>query len=291
MTAATPPADSADAAHCAELLHRGDRDRWLTALFAPEGARRDALMALYAWNLEVARIPDTVSEGIIGQMRLQWWRETVEGIYADTPRAQPIARALHRAVRLGGLPASAFEAMLEARERDVAAEAPADMAALERYVADTAGQLSALAAQCLDAAEAAPAAAAAGNAYGLAGLIKALPWHAERGRVYLPVAELRANGVVADNVVHRANPPGLYTVIAAVAERAAAQLDASRTALAALPPGLRRRALPAMLPAALAAQDLARLRAARFDPERPRAHASPLRRQLRLLRSGLLRRP
>lgn len=284
-----------DAAICADMVRRSDKDRWLTALFAPEGARRDALMALFAWNLEVARIPDAVSEGIIGQMRLQWWRETLEGVHAGRPRAQPVARELYRAVQLGALPPDAFDAVHEARERDIAAEPPADMAALERYVQDTAGRLAMLAACCLagpeDGAAVADAALAAGTAYGLAGLLRALPFHADRGRVFLPLADLRAAGVVADAVVHRSNPPGLYAVIGLVCARGEAQLRSARQDFARHAPALRRRILPAVLPAALAAQDLARLRAAGFDPERRRAHAGPLPRQLRLLRAALLRRP
>lgn len=289
---------AADAAHCSDMLRRGDKDRWLTALFAPEGGRRNALLALYAWNLELARIPDAVSEPLLAQMRLQWWRETVDGIYAGTPRAQPVARALHRAVQDARLPRTAFDEILEGRERDIAAEPPADMAALEGYAAATAGALAVLAGRCLLAADddAAGEGAwrtvrAAGTAYGLAGLLRAMPWHADRRRVYLPLADLRAAGVVADNLVHRSNPPGLYRVIAAVCDRAAAHLAAARAGLKALPPRPRRALLPAVLPAALAAQDLARLRRAGFDPERPRAHASPPRRQLRLLGAAILGRP
>ncbi|MEQ8344485.1 MAG: squalene/phytoene synthase family protein [Sneathiellaceae bacterium] len=284
-----------DAAYCAEMVRRGDKDRWLTALFAPEGAARDALMALFAWNLEVARIPDAVSEGIIGQMRLQWWRDTLEGVHAGQPRAQPVARELRRAVELGALPASDFDTVYEARERDIAAEPPADMAALEDYVRDTAGRVAMLASRCLVGPDARAAvqgcAMAAGAAYGMAGLVRALPFHADRGRVFLPLAELRDAGVVAEALVHRSNPPGLYAVIQAVCARSAAQLQAARAAFADLSPDLRRRLLPAVLPAALAAQDLARLRAAGFDPERPDAHAGPLARQFRLLRASLLRRP
>lgn len=284
----------ADAVHCAGLLRRGDRDRWLSALFAPEGPRRNALLALYAWNLEVARIPDTVREPLLAQMRLQWWRETLEGIQAGAPRAQPIARELHRAVTVAGLPAAAFEEILQARERDLDGQAPADMAALETFAAATGGALAALAAQCLAGADAAPALAAArdaGTAFALAGLMRALPWNVARRRIHLPEAELRAAGVVAENLVHRSNPPELYRVIEQVCARGAARLEAARRGFHALPRGVRRAVFPAFLPAALAAQDLARLRRAGFDPERPQVHAPPLLRQARLLRAALLGRP
>src|SRR5207244_12479744 len=52
------------ASYCAELLRRQDSDRYLTALFAPSD-RREALFALYAFNLEIARAREAVSEPFI----------------------------------------------------------------------------------------------------------------------------------------------------------------------------------------------------------------------------------
>ena len=60
-----------NAAYCVEAVRRGDPDRHMTAMMAPAAVRRD-LMAVYAFNLELARIPDTVREPLIGQMRLTW---------------------------------------------------------------------------------------------------------------------------------------------------------------------------------------------------------------------------
>ena len=64
-----------DQSYCAAQVRAYDHDRYLTALFAAE-AGRDALMTLYAFNLEIAKTRETVSEPILGQMRLQWWRES-----------------------------------------------------------------------------------------------------------------------------------------------------------------------------------------------------------------------
>jgi phytoene synthase len=57
----------------AELVRRHDRDRYMTALFAP-AARREALFALYAFNYEIARVREAVTQPTLGQIRLQWWR-------------------------------------------------------------------------------------------------------------------------------------------------------------------------------------------------------------------------
>src|SRR5689334_20676146 len=68
----------------AALVRRHDRDRYQTALFAPAD-RRDALFALYAFNYEVARVRENVSQPMLGQIRLQWWREVIAASYAGAP--------------------------------------------------------------------------------------------------------------------------------------------------------------------------------------------------------------
>ncbi len=74
---------------CARLLRRYDYDRFLTGLFAPAG-RREALYAVYAFNLEIARTREAVSEPMLGQIRLQWWREAIEEIYAGRVRRHEV---------------------------------------------------------------------------------------------------------------------------------------------------------------------------------------------------------
>src|ERR671926_643162 len=92
-------------AHCADLVRDADKDRFLAALFAPEPARR-GLLALYAFNVEVSRVRDRVSEPLPGEIRLQWWRDAISareggldgghpgrGAAADAA-AHPVAAAL-----------------------------------------------------------------------------------------------------------------------------------------------------------------------------------------------------
>src|SRR5208282_2825234 len=78
----------------AQLVRRHDRDRFVTALFAAPG-RREALFALYAFNYEVARIREAVSEPLLGSIRLQWWREVIREINeGKPPRQHEVAEAL-----------------------------------------------------------------------------------------------------------------------------------------------------------------------------------------------------
>ena len=90
---------------CAELVRRDDPDRYFCDLMAPPTCR-ERLLALHAFELELARIPDRVSEPMLGAIRLQWWRESLDGIAAGTPRRHevvlPLAAAMARPPRALG---------------------------------------------------------------------------------------------------------------------------------------------------------------------------------------------
>ena len=83
--------------YCLAQVRQGDRDRYLALLFAPASAR-DALAAISAFNLELARAASEITESMLGLVRLQWWREAVEEIRAGGacacrgPRAPLVAR-------------------------------------------------------------------------------------------------------------------------------------------------------------------------------------------------------
>jgi len=176
---------------CADLARRGDPDRFLSAMTAPP-ALRERLFALYAFNLELARIPAVVSEPMLGLMRLQWWRDTVAAAF-ETGRAggHVVAGPLAATIRAAELPRAPFERLLDARALDVAAEPFADAAALTAYLRDTGGALMALAARALGDGDG--PAEDAGFALGAASWLAAAPALAAAGRAPFPAdAEPRA---------------------------------------------------------------------------------------------------
>src|SRR3954465_11423378 len=99
---------------CARMVRERDPDRYFSALFAP-AEKRPLLFALYAFNHELARIGETVREPMMGEIRLQWWRETVESAREGKPRAHDVSRALFELFRRVELPASILGAMMDAR--------------------------------------------------------------------------------------------------------------------------------------------------------------------------------
>jgi phytoene synthase len=253
----------------ARLVQTHDRDRFLTALFAPAAAR-EALFAVYAFNYEVAKIRETVSEPMLGRIRLQWWRDSIAQIYAgEAPRQHEVVLALAQAIGTRGLTRARFERIIDAREADLADAPPADVAALEAYAEASAAPLVHLALEALGVGDEAAMAAgrAVGIAYALAGLLVATRFQARMRRTYLPADLLAARGVEFHRTLYELKPaPGLAEIAAIVAARARAHLDAARALRRAVP----RAALPALLPAVLAARSLARLARANHDLLSPR---------------------
>src|SRR5437879_317902 len=105
-------------AHCETLVRTGDKERFLSALFAP-AERRGALFALYAFNLEIARIREVVRNPLAGEIRLEWWREVLRGEDRGGVGGNPIAAALRATILEHGLPEEWLTAILHARSFDL----------------------------------------------------------------------------------------------------------------------------------------------------------------------------
>ena len=249
--------------YCARELRRHDRDRYLTGLFAP-AARREALFALYAFNLEVARTAEAVSEPMLGQIRLQWWREALDEIYAGRPRRHEVTLPLAAAVRTHGLTRRHFEALIDARAFDLDEEAPETMARLEAYAEATSAGLVLLALEVLGAEGEASRAAGrhVGIAWALTGLLRAVPFHARLKRLYLPRELSEAAGLDLGALFALRTSPALAEVVRQVAARVGEHLAEAR----ALRPQVAKAALAGLLPATLAGHYLGLLAKSGFDP-------------------------
>jgi NADH dehydrogenase [ubiquinone] 1 alpha subcomplex assembly factor 6 len=256
----------------AHSLRRHDRDRYLTTLFAPAD-RRAALIALYAFNFEVAKTREIVREPLLGRIRLQWWREAIDEIYRGAkPRHHEVVVPLAGAIRAHDLTRYHFDRLIDARESDLADEPPADLAALETYAEDSAARLVRLALEILDARDAAAEAAArhVGIAWALIGTLRALPAQARLRRVTLPADLVAETGLDVARFLELKSSPALLRIVARLAERAREHLAAARDARAAIPPDGR----AALLPAVLGDWHLKRLARNRYDPFAPDLAAS-----------------
>jgi 15-cis-phytoene synthase len=263
--------------HCAELVRTLDRDRFLAALFAP-ASQRDALFALYAFNIEVGRVREVARELLPGEIRLQWWHDVLCGERAGEAAANPVAAALLHTIERHGLAVDRLIDLIEARRFDLYDEPMAGIADLESYAERTSSAVIGLAAQILGV-DPTPAAGPAGIAYAITGLLRALPLHAARHQLYVPQELLDRYGVPPQQIFSGQSTEGLNEALAALRGLARRHLGEARERLVALRP----EALPAFLPVATVRPALDLLE--RGDPFAP-AEISPWRRQWLIWRAA-----
>jgi phytoene synthase len=267
---------------CEETVRRADPDRYLSALFAP-AERRPLLFALYAFNHELARIGDTVREPMMGEIRLEWWREAVLEAQDGRPRAHDVARGLAELFARVGPPLGPFETMIEARRFDLGGEFFADLNSLASYADATSGSLMRLASEVLlDGEKADEIAHEAGVAYGLAGILRALPFRASQKKLYLPADMLKAAGLAPEDFfAGKADVAKFKPVMSAIASHAQSHYLSAR----ARPiPG---HSLPALMPASLVPLYLKKISRADFDPLRTPSDVANYRKQISFVHAAL----
>jgi phytoene synthase len=241
----------------AGFVRQHDPDRYFTTLFAPP-SRREALFTLYAFNHELARAREAaLREPGLAMIRLQWWREVVDGARRQHEVAVPLAGLLAE----GSVPPHLLLAMIDMRE-EAAAGPPATLQAFVALMRQGPGSLAMAAGAILGACV--PRLADLGAAGGIAGTLRNVAALARHGRCDLPVAVLEQAGLVPEAVP--ANPQAALHAVYPILGAAAGALlgpvdDIERAALAAALPAvfarrdLRRAAQPAMLMAARVSGD------------------------------------
>ncbi len=266
----------------ADLVRARDPDRYFADLFAPAAAR-PYLFALHAFNSEVARVREVVSEPLPGEMRLQWWRDVLASGEAAAI-GHPVAAAVGNAIAAFRLPLAAFDNLLAARTFDLYDNPMPTMADFEGYAGETSSALFQLAAIIL-AGGADPgsgeAAGHAGVAYALTGLMRAFPLHSRRRQLFLPRDRLERHGVALTDLWAGRGGPTLTAAFADLRAEARRHLAEAQSAAAALPATVQ----AAFLPLALVEPYLRRLDRNR-DPLAETADLPLWRRQWHLWRAA-----
>jgi phytoene synthase len=158
-----------------DLIRRTDPDRWLSSRFIGDMAARADVVALYAFDHELARAPKVTSNALPGEIRLTWWREALDEIFGGkTVRRHPTAEALAAAVARRDLTREGLETMIDARYRELDPQPMGEAQALD-WARDTGGAAAQLAAQILDPSTDSKMAIAGGSAWSLAKRLDASP--------------------------------------------------------------------------------------------------------------------
>jgi len=271
---------NADYDHCEALVRERDRERFLSALFAPAD-KRPHLFALYAFDLEIAHVADAVREPMAGEIRFQWWREALTGQRADEARANPVAAALLDTIARYDVPVDALAELIDAHQFDLLGQPMESRVALAKYLDATTAIPIRLAARILDAAcDIFTAASFAALATGFTRIFRNFAHDVSKGRLFVPLELLAAHDVHTASVFGGENTSGLRAALAELqveAENAFEKLRAQSIATSVL---------PAFLPAVLTPLYLARTRKAGYDPFLSDLSISGLRSQLALWRAA-----
>jgi phytoene synthase len=233
---------------CLATLRETDRDRYLACLLSPADKRR-SLAALYAFNAELARIRDLVHEPLPGEVRMQYWRDLLEGNAHGSSEANPVAAELLTAIEAHRLPRQTLVDMIDARIFDLYDDPMETRGALEGYAGETASALIQLAGLVLspeDARRSADAAGHAGVAQAISGMLLLMPLHRSRGQLYLPLDILSATGLDRDAFLAGKDAARITAAIDAFSGLGQEHLAKARVAGA-----ISAKIMPAFLPVAL----------------------------------------
>jgi 15-cis-phytoene synthase len=162
-----------------------DPDRYAAALFAPN-EMHDPLIAITAVAGDIARIPLSVSDPVLAEIRLQWWRDALEALKQGNKTGNPLADNFSALLIQDRQFEQKFLTFVDARSAQVEAIALGDFGAvLEASIASETAIFSAsieavkMTGEELDQS----AITDAGQAYGAASFVRDLHKISERLRV------------------------------------------------------------------------------------------------------------
>jgi 15-cis-phytoene synthase len=261
-----PDGDRQAAQFCADLVRSHDFPRYACTLFVPADPRR-ALLAIYAFNVEISRVRDQVSQPLPGEIRLQWWTDMLAGEGHGGVEGNPVAAELGLAIRNCRLPVERLSRLVDEHQFDLYNDPTPTMAALEGYLNDTSSALFSLGAAVMgwQSPEIEHLARHAGFAQGMTQVIAALPLDASRRQLFVPLQLLESHGSGMDEIFAGKESPKLRAALDQLIREAKGHLETALGLLENMPPEVR----PVFLPLALLARDLKRMSHADTDPFTP----------------------
>ncbi|XP_067006812.1 NADH dehydrogenase (ubiquinone) complex I, assembly factor 6 isoform X1 [Anabrus simplex] len=221
---------SSPAEYCVDMVRTHDYENFLCTLLLPNECRTSAF-AIRAFNIEVARVQDSVSEVTIGQMRMKFWEDTLEKIYQNDVPKHPVAMELYRAVKRHKLSKRYLKRLISVRANHLITSTYPNIEAMESYAENSVSSVLYLMLECsgLQNVHADHAASHLGKAQGITNLIRSIPHNAQHRVIPLPQDVLVKHSVSQEMVVRGSREKPLRDVIFDVACRARQHLDKARS--------------------------------------------------------------
>lgn len=253
--------------HCAALVRESDRDRYLATLFAP-AAKRDALMALYAFNVEISRVREVAREPMPGEIRLQWWREVLSGERDGEAASHPVAAALMASATQHAIAADRLTSIVDAHTFDLYDEPMPTLDDLDNYAVMTQSALIDIAATILGGGgfETMMAIRQAGIATTVSFVLTHLAQHAARRQLLVPLEVLDRHGVDREDLFAGKVTDPLKGALAELRRHGRRQLAAAKAEMELAPEAAIAPILPALLPLALVGPTLRPMERRGYEP-------------------------
>jgi phytoene synthase len=274
-----------DQTYCADKVRLEDRDHYVAALYAPDETR-PALLALYALSCELAAVPGLVSEPELGEIRLQWWRDAVEAMFAGNTTDHPILRQLAPAIDRAGDYRTRLLNLVDAQAQLLYGAPFETFEQFETFARNSETNLIVLAADLMTDEvpdELAKAAGPAGLAHAICSRLLNFGMDWRTGKLLIPLDVCRNHGLTPDLLDRPKQAAGAIPLVFTHLVRLARDaLTEARGHLENLPASLR----PALLPLTVLDLYFAALSHRSHDPLHHKIAVSPLRRQWRMMLSG-----
>ena len=211
--------------YCNHSVNQHDHHRYLISLFAKTAAMKRGLWALYAFNYEIAKTREVVTDTTLGLIRLVWWREALRMIYAMPTEQKrslddhPLLPELAKAITDFEIPYALFDQILLGREFDLEDIQPQNIEGLLAYLDNTNAPLLEITALICDQDLPDTQRMALGRACGIAGILRAIPFHAQHDIVMLP------SELISKDAMLSGDKTLVPQAVEALALSAATQLD------------------------------------------------------------------
>ena len=243
-------------------------------LFLPP-ARRMAITAFYAFCREVDDVVDEIAEPDVAAAKLAWWRQQVSEAFQGDPQ-HPVMKALMPHADAFGIESHHLMDIILGCQMDLRQNRYLDFAGLSHYchlVAGVVGEVSARIFGQTDP-QTTPYAHELGLALQLTNIIRDVGEDARRGRIYLPLEDLKSHGVSVQSILNLEDGPSFNKLMQFQAERAHSHY---RKALSLLPAVDRRSQKPGLMMASIYRTLLNEIIRADFPVMKHRVRLTPLR--------------
>ncbi|CAH3176554.1 unnamed protein product [Porites lobata] len=236
LTTSTQSSPQSSTQYCTNLVRNLDYENFLCVLLLPKGSRR-SVFAVRAFNIEVARVQDAVSDPNIGRMRLQFWRDSLDNIYQGNPPQQPVALELAETTSKHKLTKRWFSRIIDGREKSIDNRPYDTTDSLEEHGENTVSSVLYLILECLGVkdVQADHAASHLGKAIGVVTLLRATPFHGSRGKVYIPSDVMIKHGVSQEDIIRGRTTQAVKDVTYDLASLAHSHLSTAKSLMSKAP--------------------------------------------------------